>query len=73
MTYEGKSLTPGMIKEMNVGDSIETVEPKSAGSDASQFLKMQWRLIGAGQGMSYEATSRDMSEKQLFQRTAGSE
>ena len=35
----GKSLTPGMIKEMNVGDSIETVEPKSAGSDASQFLK----------------------------------
>lgn len=35
VTYEGKSLTPGMIKEMNVGDSIETVEPKSAGSDAS--------------------------------------
>ena len=34
VTYEGKSLTPGMIKEMNVGDSIETVEPKSAGSDA---------------------------------------
>lgn len=34
---------------------------ESAGSDASQFLKMQWRLIGAGQGMSYEATSRDMS------------
>ena len=25
-------------------------------------MKMQWRLIGAGQGMSYEATSRDMSE-----------
>ena len=61
-TYEGKSLTPGMIKEMNVGDSIETVEPKSAGSDASQFLKMQWRLIGAGQGITYEDTSRDMSE-----------
>lgn len=62
ITYEGKSLAPGMIKEMNVGDSIETVEPKGAGSDASQFLKMQLRLIGAGQGMSYEATSRDMSE-----------
>ena len=39
--YKRQSLTPGMIKEMNVGDSIETVEPKSAGSDASQFLKMQ--------------------------------
>jgi len=62
VSYEGKSLTPGMIKEMNVGDSIETVEPKGAGSDAAQFLKMQLRLIGAGQGMSYEATSRDMSE-----------
>lgn len=62
ITYEGKSLTPGMIKEMNAGDSIETVEPKGAGSDATQFLKMQWRLIGAGQGLSYEATSRDMSD-----------
>lgn len=62
ISYEGKTLTPGMIREMNAGDSIETVEPKGAGADASQFLKMQLRLIGAGQGMSYEATSRDMSE-----------
>lgn len=60
--YTGKSLTPGMIKEMNAGDEIQVVDPKSAGADATAFLKMQWGLIGAGQGLSYEATSRDMSQ-----------
>lgn len=59
--YAGKSLTPGMIKELNAGDEIQVVDPKNAGSEATQFLKMQWGLIGAGQGLSYEATSRDMS------------
>lgn len=60
--YEGKRLSPGMIAEMNAGDEIQVVDPKGAGGDAAQFLKMQQRLIGSGQGLSYEATSRDMSE-----------
>lgn len=59
--YDGRRLTPGMISELNVGDSIDVVEPKGTGGDAADFVKMQWGLIGAGQGLSYEAVSRDMN------------
>lgn len=61
-SYEGKLLSPGMIKELNVGDEIQVVNPAGQGADATSFTKLQQRLIGAGQGISYEATSRDMSE-----------
>lgn len=62
LSYDGKSLTPGMIKEMNAGDDIEVVNPTGQSADATSFTKLQQRMIGAGQGISYEATSRDMSE-----------
>lgn len=62
VSYDGKLLSPGMIKEMNVGDEIQVVNPSGQGADATSFTKLQQRLIGAGQGISYEATSRDMSE-----------
>lgn len=62
MSYEGKTLSPGMIKELNVGDEVQIVNPNGQGADATSFTKLQQRLIGAGQGISYEATSRDMSE-----------
>ncbi len=61
-TYEGKTISPGMIKEMNVGDEIQVVNPQGQATDASSFIKLMQRLNGAGQGISYEATSRDMSE-----------
>lgn len=60
--YDGKTLTPGMIKELNAGDEIQTVVPNGQAADATSYTKLQQRLIGAGQGISYEATSRDMSE-----------
>lgn len=59
---DGKTLTPGMIKELNAGDEVQVVNPTGQGSDATSFTKLQQRMIGAGQGLSYEATSRDMSE-----------
>lgn len=59
--YAGKKLGPGMIMEMNAGDEAQVVDPKGAATDATAFLKTQQGLIGAGQGLSYEATSRDMS------------
>ena len=62
VSYDGKLLSPGMIKEMNVGDEIQVVNPSGQGADATSFTKLQQRMIGAGQGISYEATSRDMSE-----------
>lgn len=61
-SYEGKTLTPGMIRELNAGDDIEVVNPTGQAADATSFVKLQQRLVGAGQGLSYEATSRDMSE-----------
>lgn len=60
--YDGKTLTPGMIKELNAGDEVQVVNPTGQSADATTFTKMQQRLVGAGQGLSYEATSRDMSE-----------
>ena len=60
--YEGKTITPGMIKELNAGDEIQVVNPSGQSADAASFIKIQQRLIAAGQGLSYEATSRDMSQ-----------
>ena len=61
-TYDGKMLSPGMIKEMNVGDEVQVVNPQGQATDAASYVKLQQRMIGAGQGISYEATARDMSE-----------
>ena len=63
VSYEGKTISPGMIKEMNAGDEVQVVNPSGQGSDATSYTKLQQRLIGAGQGISYEASSRDMAEK----------
>lgn len=61
-SYEGKTIAPGMIKELNAGDEIQVVNPTGQATDAASFIKLLQRLIGAGQGLSYEATSRDMSQ-----------
>lgn len=60
--YEGKKISPGMIKELNAGDEIQVVNPSGQSADAAGYIKLQQHLIGAGQGLSYEATSRDMSQ-----------
>lgn len=62
VSYDGKLLSPGMIKEMNVGDEAQVINPSGQSADATSFTKLQQRLVGAGQGISYEATSRDMAE-----------
>lgn len=60
--YQGKTITPGMIKELNAGDEIQVVNPSGQATDATSYIKLQQRLVGSGQGLSYEAVSRDMSE-----------
>lgn len=62
LDYDGKTLTPGMIRELNAGDDIEVVNPTGQSADATSFVKLQQRLVSSGQGISYEAMSRDMSE-----------
>ena len=60
--YEGKTIAPGMIRELDPGDKIEVVNPNGQSTDAATYIKLMQHMIGAGQGLSYEATSRDMAE-----------
>lgn len=60
--YEGKRVVPGMIMEMNMGDEAQMLNPAGQGTDATAFIKAQQRMISSANGLSYEATSRDMSE-----------
>ncbi|BAE83972.1 phage portal protein [Desulfitobacterium hafniense] len=59
--YEGKTLSPGMIMELNPGDDVSVVKPPSQGASAADFVRLQQNLTGSGQGLSYEAITRDMS------------
>lgn len=60
--YQGRTLTPGMIQYLNPGDDVHVVSPSGQATDASSYIKQELRLVGAGQGLSYETISRDMSE-----------
>ncbi|MGN8636603.1 phage portal protein [Eubacterium pyruvativorans] len=60
--YKGKTLSPGMISEMAPGEDVKAVAPSGQTQDAANFIRMQQKMLAAGQGMSYEAVSRDMSE-----------
>lgn len=60
--YNGRTLTPGMIAELQPGEDIKAVVPSGTGSSAKDFVMLQQRLAGTGQGLSYETVSRDMSQ-----------
>jgi len=60
--YETKTLAPGMISELQPGDDISTVNPAGQASNAKDFISSEQRLAAAGQGLSYETVSRDMSQ-----------
>lgn len=60
--YQGKTISPGMMHELGPGEDIQVVQPPGGGADATAFTKLLQRLIGAGQGISYESMSRDMAE-----------
>ncbi|MBQ9090929.1 MAG: phage portal protein [Anaerotignum sp.] len=71
-SYDGKNITPGMMMELNNGDEVQVVDPGNSGNDANTHLKMQLRLMAAGQGLSYESVSRDMSETNYSSARQGS-
>ncbi len=60
--YSSLHVHPGMVVELNQGDEAQVIDPKNTATDAAGFLKTQQGLISAGQGLSYEAVSRDMSK-----------
>lgn len=60
--YASLTVYPGMVTELNQGDEAQIIDPKNTATDAAGFLRTQQSLISAGQGLSYEAVSRDMSK-----------
>lgn len=48
--------------ELQPGEDVKAVNPSNTGSSAKDFITSQLRLVGSGQGLSYEAISRDMSQ-----------
>lgn len=60
--YYGRTVTPGMIYEGQPGDKATAIAPPNTGSSERDFVTMQQRIAGAGQGLSYETTSRDVSQ-----------
>jgi len=70
--YAQKTITPGMILEMNAGDEAQILDPKGQATDASQYVKLQQQLMSSGQGLSYEAVARDMSQTNYSSARQGS-
>lgn len=60
--YSGKTLSPGMIMELNPGDDVSVVQPPAQAANSAEFIRLQQRLSGASQGISYEVAARDMSQ-----------
>lgn len=60
--YNGVTLSPGMIGELNPGDEVQTVIPAGQASNSKEFITTLVRMIAAGLGLSYEAVSRDLSQ-----------
>lgn len=62
INYNGVSLSPGMIGELNPGDEVQTVIPSGQASNSKEFITTLVRMIAAGIGLSYESVSRDLSQ-----------
>ena len=60
--YKGLRLSPGMVTQLNQGDEVDIVNPGVSATNGSDFIKTMSRIISAGQGVSYEATSRDLTQ-----------
>lgn len=60
--YPTRTLAPGMIQELEPGETVSVINPSGQASNAKEFITTQQRLAGSGQGLSYEAASRDMSQ-----------
>lgn len=56
------SLEQGMITYLAPGEKVQTISPAGVSSTAGEMLRTTQRLTGSGQGLSYEAASRDMSQ-----------
>ncbi len=55
-------LSPGLIARMNVGESINVVDPKRPGDAFAPFIETVMRIIGVSIGLPYELLIKDFSK-----------
>lgn len=56
-----EQLQPGMILNLNPGESLESANPGRPNSSSEPWIALMLRGIAAGTGTSYEAVSKDFS------------
>ncbi len=65
-------LEQGTINYLKPGESISTISPAGTSSTVDPIIKTTQRLAGSSVGLSYEATSRDMSRSTYSSARQGS-
>ena len=60
--YKQSTITPGMINYLQPGEEATAINPSGQSQNAKDYLSFMQRITGSGQGLSYEATARDMSQ-----------
>ncbi|MBP2657887.1 MAG: phage portal protein, lambda family [Firmicutes bacterium] len=55
-------ISPGIIEYLQPGEEIEVANPGNIPTNTKDFVEQQQRLVGSGQGISYEMISRDVSK-----------
>ena len=55
-------LEPGIVEHLLPGQSIEVANPGNIPTNTKDFVEQNQRLVGSGQGLSYEMVSRDVSK-----------
>lgn len=57
-----KQITSGMIKYLNKGEEIQTVQSTQQGSEYNDFISNTIRIIAAGRDISYELAFKDYTK-----------
>lgn len=60
--YDRTKLAPGIIQELQPGDDVQAVVPTGQATNTREMVSLFNRMVAAGQGLSYESVSRDMSQ-----------
>ena len=71
-SYNGKTIAPGMIRELSPGEDVSVVNPSGTAAEADALIKTQMRMAASGQGLSYEAAARDLSQTNYSSARQGS-
>ena len=57
-----QSIEPGLVSYLNMGESINTVDPKRPGDAFGPFIESILRIIGISIGLPYELIAKDFSK-----------